>query len=174
MSHCTSMFISKLYLENKILISVKEIKHESVMVERVPPVAIYLPSLLSRPIHSTPRAKTPCRINRLIRAVTTRILSAMNFAWPSPLAEEISTPLPLSLSPLSFSPYRCSRSVSPRRPLHCSVGQSRPRLRRTCGIARGVRAFSPDRRDGPIRPNSHECSLPSTSEGVEREKGVRL
>jgi len=44
----------------------------------------------------------------------------------------------------------------PHRPLHCSVGQSRPRLRRACGIARGARAFSPDRRDGPIRPNSHE------------------
>lgn len=67
----------------------------------------------------------------------------MNFTGLRP-REDLLSFLLLALPPLPhYSP-------------HCSVGQSRPRLRRACGIARGARAFSPDKRDGPIKPNSHE------------------
>lgn len=74
-----------------------------------------------------------------------------------------------SLSRRSSSPPLAPREV-PHRSFHCSAGQSRPRLRRACGIARGARAFSPDRRDGPIRPNSHEFATELPREKRERRR----
>jgi len=95
----------------------------------------------------------------------------MNFAGRGreggPSLARISTPR----SP--FCPSLLSRRVLPHRPLHCSVGQSRLRLRRACGIARGARAFSLDRRDGPIRPNSHEFATEQATERCCRPRGYK-
>jgi len=122
-------------------------------------------------MYFTPRAKTPCRINRLIRGNGAYII-CNEFRWEREGGRE-GLHSQGSRLPVPFCPSLLSRRVLPHRPLHCSVGQSRLRLRRACGIARGARAFSPDRRDGPIRPNSHEFATEQAAERCCRPRGYK-
>lgn len=118
-------------------------------------------------MYFAPRAKTPYRINRLMRGNGAYIIRN-EFCWERErtvfIREDLDSSFPFV--------HCCSRAMPHRLP-HCSVGQSRPRLRRACGIARGARAFSSDRRDGPIRPNSHEFATEQAVERCRRPRGYK-